>query len=187
MNHPAKTRVRRAAAAAAMAVLALGAAGCGAINDQATAQTYDPSDGVSVHDLAGTESRNLMLVTNGATEPSRLIGSVINNGSKATSVSFDVNGKTVSVNVDAGKSVSLQDADLTQQLTFPASGDKGVEKTVAPGLQVKTAVSAGGKEASVNVPVVDGSLTEYAKYVPGGAAKDTTKHLEPSKAAEGGH
>ena len=54
-----KFRGRRAAAAAALAVMALGATGCAAINQQATTLQYDASDGVGFS-VGGLQARNML-------------------------------------------------------------------------------------------------------------------------------
>ena len=73
-----KNRGRRAVAAAALAVLALGVTSCGAINEQATTFQYAASDGI-VLNVADLEVRNMLIVTKSATDKARLLGSVVNN------------------------------------------------------------------------------------------------------------
>jgi hypothetical protein len=180
-----KFRARQAAAAAALAVLALGASGCGAINEQATTIHYDASDGIGIW---GTEVqvRNLLLVTNGAEHPARFIGQVSNESSKDSQLSITAGGKTITLPVKAKASINLQDEQYAEQFTIPGSGpDAGLDKTTTPGLNLKVEVTTGSDAAkTVNVPVVDGTLKEYAPYVPGGFDESNTDHLKPSESAE---
>ncbi|WP_394159858.1 hypothetical protein [Galactobacter valiniphilus] len=180
-----KYRARQAAAAAALAVLALGASGCGAINDQATTMHYDASDGIGIW---GTEVqvRNLMLVTNGADKPARFIGQVSNESANDSTLSIKAGAKTIELPVKAKSSINLQDEQFAEQFTIPGSGaDAGLDKTTNPGLNFKVSITTGSDAAkSVNVPVVDGTLKEYAQYVPGGFDESNAEHLKPSEAAE---
>lgn len=179
MKNPAKNRVRLAASAAALALLALGATGCGAINDQATTMHYDASDGVSVWGDA-LQGRNLLLVTNGADQQARFIGQLSNPTSKDATFTIAYQGKDIALPVKAGSSVNLQDQKYASQFTVPGMDD-GKNKTTNPGLVVTVAMTPGDSKAqSIDVPVVNGTLEDYAAFVPGGSDKDARKHLEPA-------
>ncbi|RKW69813.1 hypothetical protein [Galactobacter caseinivorans] len=186
MKNPAKNRIRLAASAAALAVLALGATGCGAINDQATTIHYDASDGVSVWSDA-LQGRNLLLVTNGADQQARFIGQVSNPTTKKATFTIAFNGKNISLPVEPQSSVNLQDAKYAEQFTVPGM-DEGKNKTTNPGLAVTTSMTPGDDTAQdIDVPVVNGTLKDYAAFVPGGSDKDARKHLEPATAEGAEH
>lgn len=87
-----KNRGRRAVAAAALAMLALGLTSCSAINQQATTLQYAASDGI-VLNIADLEVRNMMLVAKSANDEARLIGSVLNN--TATAQTLDLSFRPV--------------------------------------------------------------------------------------------
>lgn len=185
MKYPAKTRVRHAAAAAALAVLALGAAGCGAINQQATTIHYNASDGVAA-DAGALHARNMLLVTNGADQKARFIGSISNSGTAAGTLTVSFGGKDITLDVPAQGKVNLQDEQYASKFTVPGSGkDAGENKTTDPGLDVEVTFGDGGSSSTVKVPVVTGELKEYAPFVPGGYDESNNDHLKPSeKAAE---
>lgn len=179
-----KSRVRIAASAAVLAAAAFGATGCGAINQQATTLHYDASDGVSAGDRANLIVNNLLLVTNGDSEPARFIGHLSNDSAKKQKFSIAFDGQTVSTTVDAKSDVSLQDDSYAEDFTVDGTSD-GEFKTTDPGLNVEVTVTTGESgKTEVKVPVVDGTLPEYAEYVPGGSNPDVRKHLEPAEDSE---
>ena len=186
MKYPAKSRVRHVAAAAAMAVLALGAAGCGAVNQQATTLQYNASDGVAAN-VGTLHARNMVLVTNGADAQARFIGSVSNSGTDAGTLTVSFGGKDMAVEVPAGAPVNLEDDSFASALTVDGSGkDAGAGKTTDPGLDVKVTFSDGSATEEVSVPVVTGALKEYAPFVPGGYDESNNDHLKPVEKAEHG-
>lgn len=185
MKNPAKNRVRLAASGAALALLALGATGCGAINDQATTIHYDASDGVSVWSDA-LQGRNLLLVTNGADQEARFIGQISNPTTKTATFTIAYGSKSITLPVEPQSSVNLQDEKYAKQFTVPGMNE-GKNKTTDPGLAVTTSMTPGDSVAQmIDVPVVNGTLKDYAAFVPGGSDKNVREHLEPatSEAAE---
>jgi len=183
VKNPAKNRVRLAASAAALAVLAFGAAGCGAINQQATTLHYNASDGVSIGTAQTLQAHNLLLVTNGDKAPARLLGNVTNGTSSTQTFKVSFNGHTASTSVAPGKSANLQDDSFAKDFTFPGS-DGGELKSTTPGLDVKMEITPGkSTQQDLVVPVTNGTIEDYAKYVPGGSNPDVRDHLEPSAAA----
>lgn len=171
-----KIRGRRALATAALAVVALSATGCGAINDQATTDKYAPSDGV-VFSAGDLEVRNLMIVTNSADEQARLLGSLVNNGDDDTRVNLNVDGTAVSIAVASGDVTKLED-DANKTI-IPSSGEE-------PGAHTMVTVTMDGESVEQSVPVVNGALPEYRQYLPGGYEESTVEHLEHEEEA-GGH
>lgn len=186
MKLPVKARIRRAASGAALAALALTATGCGAINDQATTAQYDPSDGVSAH-VGDVTIQNLMLVTNGADQEARYLGTIVNKGKDSADLSLEFSGNSVDTNVTADKPLRLEDDKNAETFTVPGDTSKEANKGTYPGQQVLVTIKSGGNSTTAKVPVVDGTLPEYANYVPGGHDKSRSDHLKPSEKADHGH
>lgn len=156
------TQVGTLAAAALLAAVPL--AGCTYIAPQTTTKSYDASDGVGIN-VGGVEIRDALIVTASADDPGRLLGSVINQGqSEATlRISAQAGGRPVvddTVTVPAGGVVRLGPATRGEQdvLLTPAVAE--------PGALFGLTFSAGGQDQQVAVPVLDGTLKEYAPYVP---------------------
>lgn len=170
-----KNRARRAVAAAALAVLALGVTSCGAINEQATSFQYAASDGI-VLNVADIEVRNLMLVSKSANDEARLIGSIINPSATAQTLNLKLSTGSVSIQVPAKSVVDLE-KDANKKV-IPATG-------VTPGLQAQATLSIDGSSVAAKIPVVDGTLEEYRQFVPGGFDSSDLEHLVPSPKPEG--
>lgn len=170
-----KNRARRAVAAAALAVLALGVTSCGAINEQATSFQYAASDGI-VLNVADLEVRNLMLVSKSANDEARLIGSIINPSATAQTLNLKLSTGSVSIPVPAKSVVDLE-KDANEKV-LSATG-------VTPGLQAPATLSIDGSSATAKIPVVDGTLEEYRQFVPGGFDSSDLEHLVPSPKSEG--
>ncbi|WP_146111962.1 hypothetical protein [Arthrobacter sp. MYb227] len=170
-----KNRARRAVAAAALAVLALGVTSCGAINEQATTFQYAASDGI-VLNVADLEVRNLMFVTKSATDEARVLGSVVNNTASAQTLELKLATGSVTIPVAAKSVVKLEDA--ANKTVLSSTG-------VIPGEQAKTTLSVSTSSDQALVPVIDGTLKEYRQYVPGGFDPSEMAHLTPSPKAEG--
>ncbi|GER22867.1 hypothetical protein NCCP1664_13640 [Zafaria cholistanensis] len=162
-----KIRGRRAVAAAALAVIALGATGCGSINKQATTLQYAASDGI-VFDVADLKARNLMLVTGSATEEARLIGTVVNATDAPQTLELKVGSHTASIRVPAKTSLKLEDD--ANEVVIPTA-------TAEPGADADAVATAGSASTEVSIPVVNGALEEYRQYLPGGYDPATTEHL----------
>ncbi len=171
MNTAQKFRGRRTASVAAVALLAVGLTGCGAVNQQATSLHYAASDGI-VFDVADVQVRNLLLVTNNKDEPARAIGSLINDTDQAASLELTVDGKSMKIKVPAKTSVKLEDDE--NKTVFPSAG-------VQPGSDADATVKVGPNSVQETVPVVNGALAEYRPYLPEGYNEDTVKHLEPTE------
>lgn len=166
------TAGRRIAASLAVAALAFGVTSCGAINEQATNMDYAASDGVNV-DVADAKVRNLMFVTNSDDTEARLIGSVINAGDSALTLSVKAeNTAPVSIQVPADGTIKLEDdknEQIIKNLGIPA------------GQHAPSVFTVAGENVEFSVPVVDGTLAEYRDFVPGGADELVTEHLTPEE------
>ncbi|GAA3710948.1 hypothetical protein GCM10022377_25570 [Zhihengliuella alba] len=172
-----KTRGRRALAVAALGLVALSAAGCGAINDQATATEYAASDGVNF--TAGdAEVRNLMLVTTGPEAEARVLGNVVNESDQSAELELGINGSSVTIDVPAGTTVMLSEDG--HKTTVPSAGE-------LPGSMVPVDVTAGSESTEELVPVIDGTLEEYRQFLPEGYQPENNEHLKHEEEEEAGH
>ena len=146
---------RIAAATALVAALT----GCSVTNPIQTQVNYAASDGARIVLGSTIEAKNILLLTDAAGEPGALIGAVTNRGSEDTVVTIDIIGAgRHEVPVAAGDSVRFTGEDV---LRFDAVD-------VAPGTTAPITVSTGADGAkSLTVPVLDGSLPEYAEVLAG--------------------
>ena len=150
----------RLAASAALALgIAIGGSGCAMITYQATTEKYDASDGISA-DLGSIELRNVLVVSEDGEEGS-LVAAVINTGEDDATVEFEVvdSGERFEVDVDAGDVVSLGAADEDPLLIEDLGAEVGGLVTIY--------VQHGGEEGQeLQVPVLDGRLSEYEDLAP---------------------
>ncbi|MBC7291329.1 MAG: hypothetical protein H5T83_08350 [Actinotalea sp.] len=149
---------RAASVAAALAASAL-LAGCSATNPITTLLDYDPSDGVSqvVGDL---RAGNLIVLTAEEGGPGTIVGFVTNRGSQDASVVLEVAGEQGdAIEVPAGGTVLLgpQGDETLDVGAVPAPPGSKIEVTLRSDV-------AGS--ATVEIPVMDGTLEEYADLVP---------------------
>ncbi|MGV8967094.1 MAG: hypothetical protein ACOH2F_12525 [Cellulomonas sp.] len=147
----------RPIAAGVLLLAALAVGGCSPIT---TAKPYAPSDGIRV-DLGSTFSAaNLLVISAAKGEPGVLLGGLTNRSEDPISVTLSPEGATeATVRVPAKSTVLL-------------GGDKGEPikidtVTAAPGAVLPVTISTrdGGSE-NVSVPVLDGTLPQYADLVP---------------------
>lgn len=106
-------------------------------------------------DLQGLELRSISVVTAAKDSPGRLLGMVFNR---------------------TGEDIALviKDKNNTMDLTVPAHGQIGFDTSEhilqstenAPGARTDLTVEAKGKSEVFDVPVLDGTLSQYAPYVP---------------------
>ena len=131
------------------------AAGLGACSPITTQIQYAPSDGVRVAVSDTVSVQNLMIIAAAEGAPGALQGGVVNNGAEPASVAIG----DVIVEVPAGATVLLGGS----------TGDKLVidQTTAAPGANAQLTVGLDGATGeTVFVPVLDGTLPEYADLVP---------------------
>ncbi|MDR6438141.1 hypothetical protein J2790_003290 [Paenarthrobacter nicotinovorans] len=193
MRNTAMNPVQRgklAIAAAAIGVGLLSVTGCGFVNAQQTTHQYSASDGVKA-DLGKLQLRNMLIVASGENEPGRVIGAVFNQSSSdATLTISGANGAQTEIPVKANSETYLND-----------SADAAILSTagVIPGGLTPITIRSGSDSATINVPVVDGTLPEYAKYLPATASSSatptstesgtptSTSSATPSESAAAGH
>jgi hypothetical protein len=163
-----KNRVQRALVAGAAALALLGTAGCSAINEQATTFSYAASDGV-VADIGPIDLRNLMIVAADAESPGRVLGTAANTSDSPVQLSLAVAGSNASVTVPANGQIRFEQDENETTLSNPGG---------VPGSIVDVTVQVNSDSEVVGVPVLDGTLPEYAEFVPGGTPAETSAPTE---------
>ncbi|WP_350349294.1 hypothetical protein ABIQ69_05060 [Agromyces sp. G08B096] len=151
----------RLAASAALALgIVIGASGCSMVTYQATTEHYDASDGISAN-VGTLDLRNILVITEAGEEDASLVFTVSNSGEDDAELTAEPvdGGEPVTLEVEAGSQVVLG-ADGDEPLTLEGlSAD--------PGALVSIYFSAEGAEGvELRVPVLDGSLPEYADLLP---------------------
>ncbi len=138
-----------------LAALALVAAGCSAVNPITTQDAYDASDGISI-EFGDVTGLNLLVITEEVDSPAVLIGSFYNSGSEDVQVAASIDGTgIVTVDVPAGAVVKLGGEEGEAHITGTS--------TAAPGsLQEITVQTEEAGQVTESVPVLDGTLAEYA-------------------------
>lgn len=149
-----KTRIAPALALAA--AVALGTTGCGFMVPQATTHEYAPSDGIDI-DLPGAHVRNLLVVA--GDDEANVVFTGVNNGDSTTKVTITF--------VDGGTKLASETFSLEPGSTpFGVETPEIVEVSLKAGSMVTAFVENSGEEIEREVPVVDGTLDEYAPLLP---------------------
>ena len=169
MKSYARKNVTRAGATAALAAALLTATGCGYIHDQPTKISYDASDGVSAS-VGDIEANNLLVVTNAAQDEGRILGGLVNNGERDAALQIDTGEATARIQVPANSEVDLSDREV---LVDPTGAEPGA-------LLFGTELRSADSTTSIDMPVLDGALEQYAPFVPGGS-----DYTPPAKPTEG--
>lgn len=161
----------RLSATAAVALVGAGLAGCSATNPITTQEPYAASDGVRTV-LGELKAENLLILTSGEGEAASLHGALSNDGGDDLTVTFALEDGTEigSVDVSAGDGVLLGGTD-GEALLFTSPDVPGATTDV-------TVTTATGGSESVPVPVLDGTLPEYAEQLP--TALPTTTPTAPT-------
>jgi len=148
----------RLAAAGVVALAGLALAGCSATNQITTAKPYSASDGVRA-ELGDVTAENLLVLASAEGAPGALQGALTNRGTDAVTVTL-TSGTTAigTVRVDATSTVLLG-GDTGKALTFTTANAPG-------GVTPLTLETGPGGTLTVSVPVLDGTLPEYATHVP---------------------
>lgn len=156
-----KRSSRRLATVAA--VLALGAvSGCSATSTPITQLAYAPTDGAmaSVTEVGGVGVYNVILLTDSAQEPGRLIGRVVNATDEPQTLNLTGTGDaqfTAQVQVGAGQSLVLGPDD--EDVLVEPSG-------AVPGTTVPVQVTTDTAVTEISVPVLDGTFDFLTDLVP---------------------
>lgn len=154
MNATVPASVSKALAVAAVAVMAL--TGCSFAASITTHKPYDPSDGIGLV-IDDVSIQNLLLVAEGQGEEGVFLGSVTNPTGENETVTLTVQGSDAegaSIVVNAGSTTRLGTDEGQELVTGVAP--------VLPGLLATVDVAVGAEVVTVQVPVVDGTLPEYA-------------------------
>jgi len=160
------------AAALVSAALVASVSACSSVT---TTIPYAASDGIrtSVGDVSIV---NFLVISNEDGSAGRVLGALTNNSRDASTVSITIPseggqphlftvepGETFNLNLDENKTVV---GDLGENTNDLADGSQETTP-VKPGTVVAAEVSATGTDpVTVQVPVLDGTLPEYADYVP---------------------
>ncbi|WP_454050922.1 hypothetical protein [Cellulomonas sp. Marseille-Q8402] len=153
-----RTSARRPVVVGAIALAAAAVlSGCSATNQITTEMAYAASDGVRAS-LGDLTAENLLLLAAAADEPGALQGALTNRGDDALTVEVATEASSERVRVAAGETVLLGGTEGEEIL---------LETPGAPGSTVALTLStdAAGTE-TLQVPVLDGTLPEYAGLVP---------------------
>ena len=149
--------VTRPALALGVAGLALALSACSPIT---TDEPYAASDGIRAQ-VGDLEVLNLMIVSEGKGSEGRLLGAASSSAAEADTLTIAAQDGSVDVPVrlDAGQTVNFSGADDDVVLVD--------EVSVEPGSNVLVTLSnAAGDTVDVHVPVLDGTLAEYADALP---------------------
>ncbi len=118
---------------------------------------YAASDGLQVTsgDIRGV---NLLLMTRGAGEPAVLAGTFDNTGETDATATVAIGGASTTIAIPAGESVKLSLGKDGMPFVLDAA-------PAAPGLLATLHVTVGSNVATAPVPVLDGTLPEYAPVI----------------------
>jgi hypothetical protein len=153
--------IRKIAAVGLAAGLLIGTSACGAVTPIATLQEYAPSDGVQA-DFTDVKLRNFMYLTDNEGHAA-LFGSIVNSGVQKADVKLqytDANSsetKDVVVSVLAGQKLDIG-YNGNAPLNIALAGKAGEAVTIYASTGNETA-------ATLDVPILDGTLSEYKDLV----------------------
>lgn len=150
-----KTRIAPALALAA--AVALGTTGCGLLVPQATTYQYAPSDGIDVT-LPSVAVRNLLVIA--GEDNANVVFTAVNNGDSATRLSMKF--------IDQGSQKTQKNFNVSSGLTpFGVDNPELIELPgLKPGSLVTVFLESDGTEIEREVPVLDGTLSEYSDLQP---------------------
>ena len=163
MTSPRPRTLRATALAAGVAVVGLALAGCSATNRITTDDPYGASDGIRVV-LGDVRGSNLLVVSEAKGEPGNLLGGLINDSTEDRTVTVSAGDDSTDVELGPKETVLLGGGDA------PEDGQATVifsSVDVPPGAVLKVTISTPEDgSTTADVPVLDGSLPEYATSVP---------------------
>lgn len=155
-------KIRIAASIALAAGLALGASGCSLIAHQATAEHYAPSDGIEIT-ADGVALRNILLVEDESGENFNLVFTGVNKTESPAIVELEFSAE------GGQDSLSFELPVGTTTYGDPEAGQETLVISIpnlAGGASVETYFTINGfGDHNGFVPVVDGTLREYAHLV----------------------
>ena len=156
-------KIRIASSIALAAGLALGLTGCNLMAPQATTVPYAPSDGIDV-DLEGAYVRNMLLIADESGENFNVVFTGVNNGTEDVRVTVNF--------VNQGSQQAAAEFTIEPGTTEFGNPEGDIPPTLVslPDVIAGSTVDAyfqipGANEVQRDVPVLDGTLSEYADYV----------------------
>ncbi|WP_456846374.1 hypothetical protein [Cellulomonas sp. P5_C6] len=163
MTSPRPRTLRAAALVVGATVAGLALAGCSATNGITTEDPYSAADGIRFT-LGDVRGSNLLVVSAAKGEPGTVLGGLINDGDKDRTVTVSDGTDSTDVELGPKETVLLGGGDVPEDGTATvlfASMD------VPPGAVLKVTFSTPEDGSiTVDLPVLDGSLPEYATMVP---------------------
>lgn len=154
-------RTRIVTSVVVAALVLLGTTACNFVAPQATLKDYDPSDGVSAT-IGNVKVLNTMVISEDG-EEGNLVTSVVNNGSDRVQLNLQYESGSTKVNkkfaVGAGHTQKVGTPDGMQLIL------EGID--AKPGDLMPIYIQYGNEEGKqLLVPVLDGTLDEYADLLP---------------------
>ena len=163
MTSPRPRTLRAAALVVGVAVAGLTLAGCSATNPITTQNEYSSSDGVRFT-LGDVRGSNLHVLVAAEGDPGTLQGGLINDSREDRSVTLAIGDEETVVELGPKETVLLGVSDAEEEgyaeVTFAAI------ETPPGGLVAVTISTPEDGSIDVQVPVLDGTLPEYASQVP---------------------
>jgi hypothetical protein len=169
VTSPRPRTLRAAALVVGVAVAGLALAGCSATYPNTTQNAYSSSDGVRFT-LGDVRGSNLHVLVAAEGDPGTLQGGLINDSAEDRSVTLAIGDEETVVELGPKETVLLgvSDAEFEgyTEVTFAAVD-------APPGGLVPVTISTPEDGSIVQqVPVLDGTLPEYASQVPTAPAED---------------
>lgn len=165
-----KIRTKSVIAAAIAASFAL--SGCSLAAPVATTKTYDPSDGQGIN-VGNVKVRNMLIVAEKAGAPYNVVFTAINQTEKTEKLTLNLeahDGKKETVSFEIKPGTNIFGDPHGKVEPKPLNLGKQVI-----GSTVKTYLNAGSETKNFDVPVLDGTLPEYKKYILGDSHGKTEK------------
>lgn len=157
-----RPRTPRLLALAGVTAAALVLAGCSATNPITTQDEYAASDGVRVT-VGEIRGDNLLVLSDGDGGPGVLHGGIANDGSEDERVTLTFEGsEPTTVDVPAGGVVLLDGTDEDGRVDVRLAA----VDTIPGGVVTLTFGTDTWGASTIDVPVLDGTLPEYAGLVP---------------------
>jgi hypothetical protein len=171
-----RPRARRIVAlATGLTVAGLALAGCSVTNPIQSEKPYSASDGVRAT-IGDVRAVNLLVITAAHGAPGILTGGLVNDGADDQTVTITVGGADpATLHLSGHQTLILgPDESLDQAEVSIAAVD------TRPGGTTTTVIKTGAGSTQLEVPVLDGSLPEYATLVP---THSPTPTAEPTPTA----
>lgn len=165
MKNTASVTVKRASALVAIAGALLATTGCTYTNQPATTIVYSASDGQMANLLGENNQqdiqlRNIMVIAADEASQGRMLGTILNQTEEDATVTLAFPTETLTVEIPAGQEVRLEN-DENELLLAEAGANPGL---LLKDVEVSSNVTS--STTAFNVPVLDGTLEEYAPYLP---------------------